>query len=453
MLLVTVWLVPANVARSDDCEEARQWYNEGLALSDNSQREASYYQKAIELCPEYSEAHNKLGLVYKSWAEYALAIKEFDVAGRKESFVDPYYNLGEIYRIQGRYDLAAEAFVKALRIKPDYRKAQNQLKYVYKRLGKYDFIIERPPEPIPISIFTRIPGMTLPKGTFLLDLQYKYWIQKADISEDIFLENPPGLLARPNNREVAVHACIPGIRYGVTDDFTVGLLPMYFVREADVDLTLIGLEAEPRVVGFGDTTLMTKYRLWGRTRTHLSAYHLLSIPTGDEDAEGEDSGVTRKIPLGTGSFDFTPGIAFTTVRQPFTIHTTTSYTFTEGRQAGDEFRCNIAVAFPRFHSVVTFLELNYRWRDDGERDQLWQTHLLRPPIIGPPSNPSPGGPVNHKTRIKEEGGHMLFLSPGLHVSLTKGFMGELGIQVPIIKSGDGWAEQVVIHAGLRKYLF
>jgi hypothetical protein len=452
-LLVTEGFAP-NVALSADCGEARKWYEEGLALSDNSEQEASYYEKAIALCPEFAEAHNRLGLVYKSWGKYEEAIKEFELAGRKEAFVDPYYNLGEIHRIQGRYDLAAEAFVEALRIRPDFRKAQNQLKYVYKRLGKYDFVIDRPPEPIPISIFTRIPGMTLPKGTFLLDFQYKYWVQEAEISEEIFVggEIPP-LLARPEDREVSVNACILGIRYGVTDDFTVGLLPMFFRREADVDLPAVGVHAEPRVSGFGDTVVMTKYRLWGKARTHLSAYHLLSIPTGDEEAEGEDKGVVRKIQMGSGSFDFTPGLAFTTVRQPFTLHATTTYTFTEGRQAGDEFRCNLAVAFPRFHSIVTFLELNYRWRDDDERDQLWQSQLLRPPIIGPPFDPRPGGPVNHKTIIKEEGGHTLFLSPGLHVTLTKGLMAELGVQIPVIKTGDGWQEKVLIHFGLRKYLF
>ena len=164
ILMSVTWLAPANMVRADDCDEARKWYNEGLALSDNSEREASYYQMAIELCPDYFEAHNKLGEVYKSWGEYELAIREFRRACRSLLFVEPHNNLGEIYRMQGRYDLAAEEFIKAIRMKPDFREAENNLKYVHKRLGKYDFVIEAPPEPIPTSVFTRMPGMALSKG-------------------------------------------------------------------------------------------------------------------------------------------------------------------------------------------------------------------------------------------------------------------------------------------------
>ena len=57
---------PENAAESYACDEARKWYNEGLSLSDDSVLEAAYYQRAIELCPDFSAAHNRLGEVYKS---------------------------------------------------------------------------------------------------------------------------------------------------------------------------------------------------------------------------------------------------------------------------------------------------------------------------------------------------------------------------------------------------
>jgi tetratricopeptide (TPR) repeat protein len=79
---------------TDDCDEARKWYDEGLALSDDSEREASYYQRAIDLCPDYFEAHNKLGEVYTSLGKYKLAVRELEQATRNESFVEPLNNLG-----------------------------------------------------------------------------------------------------------------------------------------------------------------------------------------------------------------------------------------------------------------------------------------------------------------------------------------------------------------------
>ncbi|MDY6951822.1 MAG: tetratricopeptide repeat protein, partial [Thermodesulfobacteriota bacterium] len=440
--------MPLPVAGGDDCEEAKKWFNEGSALSDHSQREASYYRKAIELCPDHFQAHNELGEVYMAWGDFELAIKEFQVASRNTLFVDPHHNMGKIYKMQGRYDLAAEAFVKAIRIKPDFREAQNLLKYVNKRLGKYDFIIDNPPDPIPISIFTRIPGMTLPKGTFLLDLQYKYWRQEADLKADMFVEAPPPLFSPPSKRRISVHAWILGIRYGLTDNLTLGLMPKFFSRTADVEIPFWKIKASPSITGIGDTVFMTKYRLWGKGRTHLSAYHLLSIPTGDEEAEAQDKDVVRRIPLGSGSFDFTPGIAFTTVKDPFTLHGGLSYVITDGRQAGDEFNCDLAVVFPRLYDFMGMLELNYRWRDSARRRQLVQSRFGFQPGPGPDLPP---GPWTEETTIEEPGGHSLFLSPGVVVSLTKGLKAEVGFQIPLFRGGDGWTEDFVIHLGLRKY--
>ena len=449
ILMLITWLTHGNMVRADDCDGARKWYNEGLALSDDSEREASYYQRAIELCPDYFEAHNKLGEVYKSWGEYELAIKEFKQATRSLLFAEPYNNLGEIYRMQGRYDLAAAEFTKAIRMKPDFRKAQNNLKYVHKRLGKYDFVIEAPPEPIPTSVFTRIPGMTLPKGSFLVDFQYNYWDQEADLTKDMFVGEVPPLLSPPSKRETSVHAWILGIRYGLTNNLTIGLIPKYFSKKAHVSIPYWGIDAEPEVTGFGDTVLVTKYRLWGKRRTHFSAFHLLSIPTGDEDAVGKDQRVVRRIPLGSGSYDFTPGMAFTTVKEPLTIHANMWYVITSGRQSGDEFHCDLAIAFPRFHNFISIMELNYRWAGTSRRKQLYQTQWGYQP-----DRPGwSGGPITHETTVREKGGHTLFLSPGLQVFLTRGLKAEFGVQLPIIRPDDGWVEEAVFHVGLTKYFF
>jgi len=435
ILMLITWLTSGNIVCADDCDEARKWFNEGLALSDNSEREASYYQKAIELCPDYFEAHNKLGEVYKSWGAYELAVKEFEQASRSLSFAEPHNNLGEIYRMQGRYDLAAEEFSKAIRIKPDLREAKNHLKYVHKRLGKYDLVV---PEPISTALFTRIPGMTLPKGTFLADFQYRYWRQEAGLITGAPLTWSIG------KRETDVHAWILGLRYGLTNNLTIGLIPKFFLKTAHIPIVAPwGFEAEPEVSGFGDTVFMTKYRLWGKRRTGFSAFHLLSIPTGDEVAEGEDQRVVRRIPLGSGSYDFTPGIAFTAETEPVTIHANVWYVITSGRQSGDEFHCDLAVAFPQFHDILMpSMELNYRWADTATTRQVFQVALGYP-----------GEPIPYETTVTEKGGHALFLSPGVQVSLTKGLKAELGAQFPLIPPEEGWVEKIVLHVALMKYFF
>ena len=460
VLVLIAWLVPGNVARADDCDEARRWFNKGLDLLDDSKREASCYQKAIELCPDLFEAHNRLGEVYKSWGEYGLAIKEFEQAGENPLFAEPHNNLGEIYRMQGEYDLAAEEFTEAIRIKPDFREAQNQLKYVYKRLGKYDSMVEMPRERIPISVFTRIPGMTLPKGKFLVDFQYEYFERKGDLKGDVPSERETHVY---NERKANVNRWNLGIRYGLTNNFTIGLIPKYFSKKAKIHIGKIpippstrpptgpikyrDIDAEPHVEGFGDTVLLTKYRLWQTGRTHVSAFHLLSIPTGDDEAEGKSNGVKLRIPLGSGSFDFTPGIATTTVKGPLTIQANMSYTIRTGGKLGDQFNGDFAIALPLFYNTISSLELNYRWKDNSRMRQEYQILLGQPSWIG--------GPETYEVTVSEKSGQTLFLSPGLQVFLTKGFKVELGAKIPIIKPNDKsrMIEEAVFHVGLMKYFF
>jgi hypothetical protein len=108
--------------------------------------------------------------------------------------------------------------------------------------------------------------------------------------------------------------------------------------------------------------------------------------------------------------------------------------------------------------------MNYRWRGRARRQQLFQTALLRPPTIGPqpgivgPGAPPTvtallGGPITQETTLIEKGGHTVFLSPGVQVFLTKGLKTEFGLQIPIVKPSDAWAEDIVFHFGLMKYFF
>ena len=270
---------PSDVSKPDgveDCNEAEKIYSKGLALADNSEEEAQFYIRAIELCQDFSEAHNKLGEIYKSQGKYDLAIREFTQARRKWHFAAPVINLGEIYRMLGRYDLAETEFVEAARIQPDSHHALNQLKYIRKRLGEYDAFNEEPQEELtPTAIFTRIPGITLPKGTWGIDLAYNYWRETSKLTRDMIVSGTGffTLPAQGIGRKRYVNVWIMGLRYGLTNNFTIGLRPRYFLRTAYFQNTMA------QVTGFGDTMLLTKYHIWGRRRTHISLFHLLGIPT------------------------------------------------------------------------------------------------------------------------------------------------------------------------------
>ena len=444
-------------AGADACDEARKWYKEGLNLSDDSVQEAAYYQRAIELCPDFAAAHNRLGEVYKSRGEYESALNEFNEAkkwsllnepgmdqrGNRSLLVDQFINQGEIYRMQGRYDLAAENFKRALRINPDSRVAMNQLQYVNKMSGKYDNIILPFLQKISSPIFTRTPGMALPKGIFSFGFLFRYWQQEADLTEDMFIGEIPDLVQQvlPLERRTDVLQAVLDLRYGLTDNFTIGLFPRWSAISAKVSES----SEENRANGLGDTNLLLKYQFWATRKTRISLFGLLSIPTGDEDAEGGRFGVT--IPLGSGSFNFTPGIAYTTVKEyleaPLTIHSNISYRITNDEVVPDELRCDLAISYPFSPDINSFMELNYRWRDSYTHPQTLITGRNVPPWLG--------GPVKFETTLKEESGHTLFLSPGFQFILYKDIRLNVGAQIPLIKPEGGWAEKFVVNFGIRGF--
>jgi len=450
--------VPENAAGADACDEARNWYNEGLNLFDNSEQEVAYYQRAIELCPDFSAAHNRLGEVYKSRGEYESALEEFNQAkkwsllhepgldhrGNRSLLVDQFINQGKIYRMQGRYDLAAEQFKRALMINPDSRVAMNQLQYVNKMSGKYDNILLPFLSSISSPIFTRTPGTALPKGVFSFGFRVLYWVQEADLTEDMIIGGLPDDITMgrpfPIGRHTHVLQSVLDLRYGLTDNITIGLFPRYSAIWAN---PTPDPSAHYRVNGIGDTNLLIKYQFWATRKTRISLFHLLSIPTGDEDAEAGPFGTI--VPLGSGSFNFTPGIAFTTVKEylaaPLTIHSNISYRFTNGEVVPDELRCDLAVSYPFSPGINSFMELNYRWRDTFEYPQTL-TVIRDSPMFER---------EQFDIFIKEESGHTLFLSPGFQFILPRDIRLNVGVQIPVIKPEGGWAEKYVFNFGLRGF--
>lgn len=85
---------------------ARQWFEKGAALDDDSDAEIQFYQKAMELDPEFVPAHYRLGGIYYRQAKYDLADQEFAVflkhaseADREAYDIYVYYSLTDVERL------------------------------------------------------------------------------------------------------------------------------------------------------------------------------------------------------------------------------------------------------------------------------------------------------------------------------------------------------------------
>lgn len=87
-------------------------------------------KKAIALDPEFGNALNDLGtyLIAKNQLDVAIPwLERAKTAQRYEPRHFPYINLGRIYSIQGRIDLAIKEFEMARELAPEFREIENVL--------------------------------------------------------------------------------------------------------------------------------------------------------------------------------------------------------------------------------------------------------------------------------------------------------------------------------------
>ncbi len=82
---------------------------------------AKLYQQILAIDKQQSDAHNLLGAVYVATKNFKLAEKHLLKATKHATDYAPaHYNLGKAYFDQHKHHLALAAFVKAVKLDPNY---------------------------------------------------------------------------------------------------------------------------------------------------------------------------------------------------------------------------------------------------------------------------------------------------------------------------------------------
>jgi tetratricopeptide (TPR) repeat protein len=118
---------------------------------------------ALKLNRKFAKPHHGLGVVLIKYSEQynnrALinpAIKQFKKAVKLDpQFAEAHNNLGSLYRFQGKLQEAVDECVLAVRLKPDLLAAHKNLAELYERLGRKDEAIEA---------YTRVLNLRAQKG-------------------------------------------------------------------------------------------------------------------------------------------------------------------------------------------------------------------------------------------------------------------------------------------------
>jgi Flp pilus assembly protein TadD len=123
LVLLTVIAVSRAAAvgrvRFQESNRADESHALGLELFKRGsyQQAAECFAKAVQLSPDWAEAHNDLGMSYEKLGRFVEAAESFNHAiSISPSYALAYYNLGGAYRDVKRYEESVAAYREALQI-------------------------------------------------------------------------------------------------------------------------------------------------------------------------------------------------------------------------------------------------------------------------------------------------------------------------------------------------
>ncbi len=127
-----------------DATDPIVWYDMGIAQKHNGDLEGALdsYNKALELKPEYYQAHINRGGVYNAMKEYKKALADFNAALEVGDITFAYSGRGEAYYGLKQYDKAISDFKMALSLSPGRAYYYCMLSLSYFEIGEYQNSID-----------------------------------------------------------------------------------------------------------------------------------------------------------------------------------------------------------------------------------------------------------------------------------------------------------------------
>ncbi len=139
----TLWRT--TITRNPDCWLAHN--NLGTALLNkqgNLDEPIQHFERALQLKPDYPEAHVNLGVAQAKQGKLKEATQHFERALQLEpDYPETHVDLGVVQAAQGRLDEAIQHYERALQLDPDYTEAHNNLGIALADRGKLDEAVQQ----------------------------------------------------------------------------------------------------------------------------------------------------------------------------------------------------------------------------------------------------------------------------------------------------------------------
>ena len=98
-----------------------------------------FYNQIISIDPNYSQAHNNLGVIFQNQMNHEKAKDCYEKAiAINPNYVDAYNNLGVIFKELEENQKAKSCYEKAIAINPNHAHTHNNLAIIFKELGEYE---------------------------------------------------------------------------------------------------------------------------------------------------------------------------------------------------------------------------------------------------------------------------------------------------------------------------
>jgi len=221
------------------------------------------------------------------------------------------------------------------------------------------------------------------------------------------------------------------VGYGLTRDLSLYIQPTYKVKE--MEMSGGGMIMKESASGVGDTDVLARYRFRKKDREDGSCQQALllgiKLPTGAWNIEENGTRLMDMVQPGTGSTDYSAGLAVTHRKGNFTLDGDVIYTITAENQKdykfGNLLRYDLAGLY-QIKDLYLMMELNGRATGRDEVSGTGQDNT---------------------------GGHQIFITPGVSYHVLPNTMLMLSVQVPIYTDMNGEAQKTNYHAmgGLHWY--
>lgn len=301
---------------------------------------------------------------------------------------------------------------------------------------------------------TTVSATTLPKGYWSIATRVEYvWF---DVFSDSEFENFAEEGEEVHSTDYLLSPFL-GVGYGVTDDLTLSLRIPYVlrnnIREGHIEGGVAEVHTHGDSEGLGDLTFFSQYRVLNKENSILEAALLFGFkfPAGTTDENDDDNErFESEHQPGSGSWDPLIGLAVTKRLGHISFDTNLLYIIvTEGTQStdlGDLLNYNISVSYRLSGKTGHHLQQAVIHHDHTSHIQLVWDIILE---------------ANGEWRQKQEfdgtedensGSNLIYISPGIRVSMNNRWSGFLSIGFPIFQDLDGTQHEtdlrVIFGAGI-----